>query len=480
MFKSLLKIPNLGLAILILASCASGIVPNITPQATDISNNTVKTTLPQPIATPTTYLQSGPTSISTPATPPPYKPEFGFEFYQLRSWTEQDALNLLRQGDEIANTKDCRLDQCNAYVITLAKEALLRFPNSSYQDETRWKQIYREATSYAFRSDEDNYPVEHFSTWIEGLLNSGQVAPQDLEKWFYQKQFDVLERYNAFNLFGDRQDAIVFHIEMQPSTVANDAILILSGSNLGQYHLRSLRREWTSYAKFWDGGNELISIGDHTGNKQPEITSVSTAWGQAMCYSGLSLYEWRKDNGKERFVNIASTIPGVSGDYVHSNCKDVWGSTSPNHVGTQSIIVTTTVSENSDKYVVKPIEVPYDQTHQSYVWIQANKQQVIITPTLTPVTRQYQAIEAIEQNLFESHNNAEAFKQLNGLFAEGVLEMRYKGMDTVKPYLLYLMGLTSELVHEQQGAIKAYWQIWNDYPDSLFAIAAKQKLELRK
>ncbi len=477
MSKNLRKIPKLGLVIFMLASCISGRVSNITPQTFDTPINTVKTASLQPTTTPTISLPSMPATPSTQI-PPSHKPEFGFESYQLRSWTEQDALNLLLQADETADTKDCRIDQCNAYVITLAKEALLRFPNSSYADEMRWKQIYREATSYSFRGD--NYPVEHFSTWLEGLLNSGQVVPQDLEKWFRQRQFEVLERYNAFNLYRDRQDAIVFHVEMLPSTVANDAILILSGSNIGQYRLQSLRSEWSTYAKFWNSTNEIISIGDHTGNGQPEITSRYTFWAQAKCYSGLSLYEWRKENGGERFVNIASTISAVSGDYVHSDCTDVWGFTSPNYVGAQSIVVTMTVSENSGNYIVKPIEVPYDQTQQCYVWVKANKQQVAITPTLTPMVRQYQAVEVIEQNLFESHKDAEAFNQLNKLFAEGVLEMRYRGMDNVKPYLLYLLGLTSELVHEQQSAIKAYWQIWNDYPDSLFAIAAKQKLELRK
>jgi len=42
----------------------------------------------------------------------------------------------------------------------------------------------------------------------------------------------------------------------------------------------------------------------------------------------------------------------------------------------------------------------------------------------------------------------------------------------------YLLGLTDELLGEEQSALNAYLQLWNEYPDSPYTIMARAKLEL--
>lgn len=43
--------------------------------------------------------------------------------------------------------------------------------------------------------------------------------------------------------------------------------------------------------------------------------------------------------------------------------------------------------------------------------------------------------------------------------------------------LYYLLGLTNELMGDKQAATNAYLQLWETYPDSLYTIMARSKLE---
>jgi tetratricopeptide (TPR) repeat protein len=42
----------------------------------------------------------------------------------------------------------------------------------------------------------------------------------------------------------------------------------------------------------------------------------------------------------------------------------------------------------------------------------------------------------------------------------------------------YLLGLASELAGDEQGAVDSYLQLWKEYPDSLYTVMARSKLEL--
>jgi hypothetical protein len=40
----------------------------------------------------------------------------------------------------------------------------------------------------------------------------------------------------------------------------------------------------------------------------------------------------------------------------------------------------------------------------------------------------------------------------------------------------YLLGLTNELLGDEQGALNAYLELWKEYPDSFYTIMARAKL----
>ncbi|MEM7334356.1 MAG: hypothetical protein AAF490_19895, partial [Chloroflexota bacterium] len=45
------------------------------------------------------------------------------------------------------------------------------------------------------------------------------------------------------------------------------------------------------------------------------------------------------------------------------------------------------------------------------------------------------------------------------------------------PKTLYLLGLAHELAGNEAEAVRAYWQLWHDYPISPYALMASAKLE---
>ncbi len=40
----------------------------------------------------------------------------------------------------------------------------------------------------------------------------------------------------------------------------------------------------------------------------------------------------------------------------------------------------------------------------------------------------------------------------------------------------YLLGLTSELLGDEQAALDAYLQLWEEYPDSFYTVMVRSKL----
>ena len=59
-------------------------------------------------------------------------------------------------------------------------------------------------------------------------------------------------------------------------------------------------------------------------------------------------------------------------------------------------------------------------------------------------------------------------------------EQFYDGLSSVKIPLLYLLGLSYELTGDEDNAVKTYYQVWREHPDSAYALMAKAKLELIK
>jgi len=48
------------------------------------------------------------------------------------------------------------------------------------------------------------------------------------------------------------------------------------------------------------------------------------------------------------------------------------------------------------------------------------------------------------------------------------------------PRLMYLLGLSYELIGDEGNTAQIYWKVWHNYPDSVYARLAQAKLELRR
>jgi len=87
-------------------------------------------------------------------------------------------------------------------------------------------------------------------------------------------------------------------------------------------------------------------------------------------------------------------------------------------------------------------------------------------------------IDRITELLFDEGRPAKALPILQYIVSE---ERRQANLDQYKePRSLYLLGLAYELMGNETEAVRTYWQIWHDYPQSSYAIIAERKLEKEK
>ncbi len=100
------------------------------------------------------------------------------------------------------------------------------------------------------------------------------------------------------------------------------------------------------------------------------------------------------------------------------------------------------------------------------------------TATPSPEMVQQQAIQAIEKTVFVDGDSRQGSQLIEQLLAAGVIEdSNPYGIETVKPYLRYLLGLAYELSGDERNAVDNYWRLQKDYPDSLYSRVAQQKME---
>jgi tetratricopeptide (TPR) repeat protein len=320
---------------------------------------------PPPTWAPTPFKSSIPRIIPTS---PPVTGPFG---YHLRDWSEVEALAAIAEGEAVEDKQRYEYDiatpsysslDFQEYLITLDREFLLRFPASQSRDEISWKLARLEANSWGLEND---YPLAGFHSLLENTLNSGQVQPSALNTWISKRGFSVAVYQPAFNLFGDGQPAVVIQIESDPVFV-KDAVFALTGERAGNYQLTPLRDQWLMYFPSSGGGEEIISIGDHNGNGQPEIISIVTAYGHAACYSTIAVYEWQAAVQGGQFVNIAQSVETQWGDYYHTNCSARWSFGPRQATGVEPIVASVNYINSADGCPEPEYKIIYDWSQSGY------------------------------------------------------------------------------------------------------------------
>ncbi len=98
-----------------------------------------------------------------------------------------------------------------------------------------------------------------------------------------------------------------------------------------------------------------------------------------------------------------------------------------------------------------------------------------------PEYEQEQQVLRVEELLFNQGNPQAAIGILDGLLSNDheLLDSdvdAYHSLPTVRPYLLYLLGLAHEMKGDRQEALTSYWTIWHDYPLHPFSYVVEQRL----
>lgn len=83
-------------------------------------------------------------------------------------------------------------------------------------------------------------------------------------------------------------------------------------------------------------------------------------------------------------------------------------------------------------------------------------------------------IASIEKSIFLDEDIPTAVQQINAALPH-CQRKEYEPYDCGR--LHYFLGLAHELSGNEQDAVKAYWQLWQQYPDSLYTVMARQRLK---
>lgn len=124
--------------------------------------------------------------------------------------------------------------------------------------------------------------------------------------------------------------------------------------------------------------------------------------------------------------------------------------------------------------------VEYTDRQVTYIW-SANEGKFV--PTGNASELQEENIARAEQAIYISNQPTQAVGILNAMLKVRIWEnpdSRYGRDDDppwVRPYVLYLLGLAYEQAGDSDNAVRAYWQLWHDYPTNPYSIAAQSKLE---
>jgi hypothetical protein len=153
-------------------------------------------------------------------------------------------------------------------------------------------------------------------------------------------------------------------------------------------------------------------------------------------------------------------------------------------------------SGNEDNYEISPDDQtititdntyngfysPRDAKKTVYQWDPSEQSYLLAESYPSP---QQQGIEAAEKALFEANDPVKAIQVVQPLLKGKIMdpvtswaEGNYvSGPSRTRPYLMYLLGLAYERTGDEVNAVRAYWQLWHDFPDNPYSFAARRKLQ---
>jgi hypothetical protein len=360
-----------------------------------------------------------------------------------------------------------------------AREALLRFPHASSRERLEWRIALEEAT----HSWRHGPPDARILTLLEMGLNDGRYSLDSLDTVLNPLGFEIWKSLSVPNLLGDGREVQVI-VVTTIEVYADGMIIALGQDTEGRYNLVRVGSYW----EFNWGGYTDIFVEELTGDDTPEVVAVAHTHSGSMCGTSIGIWQWQEDH----FVGIG----GIPVTRVH-DCRATWRMIYPDgdelpmiqtvdHVIAyeSATIITRTFRWNGvayemfsfvavpppeelkDDFLIEVVEKWRDELPLTDSVGAETDASTNVVPTKQPP---FQA----ESLLLNEGDPAQAIPLLEGILAEP--EREHESFSRARLY--YLLGLAYELVSDDQNAVKAYWQLWRDYPDSPYVLMVRAKIK---
>ncbi len=282
-------------------STPTSLLPSLTP-----SHTHMPTVPPHPTNTPTLPPTITPTLVPTliPATPFPSPAN-----YSLRSWTEQDAINvmvLLEDKWQQFNAIDWFyalwvVNYGRSYLALFKEETLWRFPNTSHRHDLEWEIAYDLAMAGNQEASARLVPL------LEQELNAQNTVEPDVT--FLRNRGFTTQLFAAANLFGDGQTGWVLALGKQATSsyTNDDGAVFAIRRRQDSYVISSV----TSFQEAFYGDTFNVLVEDYTNDNLPEITvEHGTVQGgrPEVAKANICIYQWRV-NQWHSLLNNANNNP---------------------------------------------------------------------------------------------------------------------------------------------------------------------------
>lgn len=368
-----------------------------------------------------------------------------------------------------------------------AKEAIVRFPETQSKERLEWLIVLSECQLSV--TDYRKIPNDRIAALLESGLNDGNYDLQNLNSSLNPFGFEIRQQTaygesiptNVINFFGKNETVsliVISRIAPDPLSLlgANETgfvdddgfIFIIRQNEQGFYSPLLVESGWS----FPTSGFERITVNDVTLDGIPEIEVVFYVHNGSMYDREIKLWQWQNDH----LVDIVGAIrmPGTSEwhyDKRESNNQPVLQTSEYiNGVGGP---ITTTYGWNGNMF--EPISIEFTDWPDDIAVPTLPSSKPIIQNTPVPentITRD--DIIQIESLFFENKDAETAIFSFEQLLADPNIEKIYS-----RPRLYYLLALAFELSSDYENAVQNYWHLWQNYPDSPYAILAQAKLEIK-
>lgn len=250
---------------------------------------------PQTLITPTltepSVLSTASPEVFVTTTPTLVIPEKDAAYYKFRSWDEKDYSDF--ESLIAGETDNTRFDVPYFYIpkslVVFQTEQLLKFPNSTNYEDTRWGILINNPSAVIPDNDQGQDLMELF---ITEMLSKGMNI-EEITKEIKSHGALVDNVVEVKNLVGNGQDGFVVEIRI-PDTYYSIAFFAIFIQN-GFYQVAKIRDWDISAAPAMGRYYDIYDVGDTNNNGKPELIVQIETCGSGIpgiCNQSIYHIEW--------------------------------------------------------------------------------------------------------------------------------------------------------------------------------------------